>query len=66
MKNIIKLFFCIYLLFYTISSFAHEINNCSCESDCYTEEIKDLYCDANNKDDGVPASNHTEEFFSLI
>ena len=43
MKKIIKLSFFIYILFYTISGFAHEINNCSCESDCYTEEIKDLY-----------------------
>ena len=62
MKKIIKLFFCIYLLFYTISIFAHEINNCSCESDCYTEEIKDLYCDANNiyfKSNGKPDSKHS-------
>ena len=62
MIKIIKLLCFLYLIIYSNFSFSHKINNCSCESNCYTKEIKDLYCDANTiyfKSNGKPNSKHS-------
>ncbi len=62
MKKIINLLVFLNLISYSNFIFSHETHPCSCESDCYTEEIKDLYCDENNiyfKSNGKPNSKHS-------